>query len=276
MATGMRELVLGGDGLIGHELARQLEGAGHQVVSLDIKSGQDLRLIGNEPYLEADRVWFLAWDTGGAKYHSAADKQHQMYRHNCELSARVFDALATTRRPFIYVTSQLSGQPTAYGLTKLMAETWARQIGGRVARLWNTYGWEDPDSRSHVMTDLVISGLTGGVVRMMTTGMERRRFIYKSDCARLLRTFFDSAAPTIDIAGDQWIRISELAAEVARQLDCPFQPGELTGEEFLIDPEMALPVGAQQVSLAAGVAQVIAEARQYLAAHARDVGQRGR
>jgi nucleoside-diphosphate-sugar epimerase len=273
MATGLRELILGGDGLIGHELAGQLVAEGHQVVSLDIKSGHDLRLIDNAPYLEADRVWFLAWDTGGAKYHSAADKQHQMYKNNCELSARVFEALSTTRRPFIYVTSQLSGQPTAYGLTKLMAETWARQLGGRIARLWNTYGWEDPDSRSHVITDLVISGLTGGVVRMMTTGQERRRFIYKSDCARLLRQFFDGSLPATDIAGDRWIRIDELAREVATQLDCRFEPGELTGEEFLVDPGSPLPTGSLQVPLPAGVALVIAEARQYLA---REAGRAAR
>lgn len=260
----MRELVLGGDGLIGHELVRLLSEDGHDVRSLDIKSGNDLRLIGSEPYMECDRVWFLAWDTGGAKYHSAADKQHQMYKNNCELSARVFDALDVSRRPFLFVTSQLSGQSTAYGLTKLVAETWARQLGGKVARLWNTYGWEDPDSRSHVITDLVITGLTEGTVRMMTTGAERRRFIYKSDCARLLRSFFDGDRMSVDIAGDRWIRIQELANEVARQLGVPCVPGSLIGEEVMIDPEIQQPGVSMEVSLETGVALVIEEARRYL------------
>ena len=264
MATGMRELVLGGDGLIGQELVKQLRQLGHDVRSLDIKSGNDLRLIGTEPYQECDRVWFLAWDTGGAKYHSAADKQHQMYRNNCELSAKVFDALSASRRPFLFVTSQLAGQPTAYGLTKLVAENWARQLGGKVARLWNTYGWEDPDSRSHVITDLVITGLTEGAVRMMTTGAERRRFIYKADCARFLRAFFDGDQPTVDIAGDRWIRIAELAAEVAEQLGTPVAPGSLIGEEVMIDPEMQLQQVSLEVPLPTGVSLVIEDARRYL------------
>lgn len=264
MAVGMRELVLGGHGLIGRELTQQLRAAGHEVTSLDLKSGQDLRQIDQTPYLAADRIWFLAWDTGGAKYHSAAEKQHQIFLHNCELAARVFDILSTTRRPFLFVTSQLAGQRTAYGMTKLMAETWTTQLGGRLARLWNTYGWEDPDSRSHVITDLVISGLTEGTVRMMTTGQERRRFIYKSDCARLLREFYDSGLMEVDIAGPEWLRIEELAAEVARQLNLPISPGALIGEEVLIDPLVELPAAKFEISVAEGVRLVIDEARSYL------------
>src|SRR5690348_3575902 len=111
MGTGMKELVLGGDGLIGSELVSALRGKGHYVVSLDLKSGCDLRYVEDKPFEECDRVWFLAWDTGGAKYIEAADRQHEMYKHNCELTARVLDAIARTRRPFLFVTSQLSGQP---------------------------------------------------------------------------------------------------------------------------------------------------------------------
>lgn len=268
MAAGIRDLVLGGEGLIGAELVRQLGAAGSDVRSLDLKSGHDLRIVGNEPYLECDRVWFLAWDTGGAKYHSAAEKQHQMFRNNTELSARVFDALASTRKPFLFVTSQLAGQPTAYGLTKKTAEVWARQLGGKVARLWNTYGWEDPDARSHVITDLVISGLTEGIVRTMTTGDERRRFIYKSDCAESLIRFFESDLSTVDVAGDKWFRISELASEVASQLGVDVAYGNLTGEEVMIDPETTLATAEQRVSLSEGVRLVIEDARRHLAERA--------
>src|SRR5213075_2649861 len=117
-------------------LVVQLRARGHEVVSLDLKTGCDLRRVGDAPFSECDRVWFLAWDTGGAKYIGATDKQHQMYMHNCELSARVFDALAQTRRPFLFITSQLAGQKNAYGMTKLMAEHWTLQLGGKAARLW--------------------------------------------------------------------------------------------------------------------------------------------
>src|SRR5882762_1442064 len=162
MIRRMNELVLGGEGLIGKELVGGLQSQGHSVTSLDLKSGCDLRSVDERPFRECDRVWFLAWDTGGAKYIEAADRQHEQYRHNCELSVRVFDALARTRKPFLFISSQLAGLPTAYGATKSMAASWTMQLGGKVARLWNTYGWEEPDVKSHVITDLVLSGLTEG------------------------------------------------------------------------------------------------------------------
>ena len=122
MVAEMKELVLGGEGLIGSELVRTLRAKGHGVVSLDLKSGHDLRKhFDLKPFEECDRVWFLAWDTGGAKFLEAVDRQHQQYKNNCELSLRVFDALAKTKKPFLFTTSQLAGLPNAYGTTKLMA-----------------------------------------------------------------------------------------------------------------------------------------------------------
>ena len=86
MVAEMKELVLGGEGLIGSELVRTLRAKGHGVVSLDLKSGHDLRKpFDLKPFEECDRVWFLAWDTGGAKFLEAEDRQHEQYKNNCEL-----------------------------------------------------------------------------------------------------------------------------------------------------------------------------------------------
>jgi len=176
--------------------------------------------------------------------------------------------LNRTKVPFLFVTSQLAGQPTAYGQTKLMAEGWARQLGGRIARLWNVYGWESPDERSHVVTDFVLTGLTEGRVRMMTAGEERRRFLYKSDGVERLIRFFDSGEVGGDVAGQRWIRIAEMAEEVARQLSCEVERGELVGEEVMIDPVLTTGGELKELPLSEGVACVIQEARAYL-------GQRG-
>jgi nucleoside-diphosphate-sugar epimerase len=79
----MRELVLGGEGLIGSALVAELRRRGHEARSLDLKSGFDLRRpFDSAPFEECDRVWFLAWDTGGAKYLEAEDQQHAQYRNN--------------------------------------------------------------------------------------------------------------------------------------------------------------------------------------------------
>ncbi len=263
----MNELVLGGAGLIGSELIRTLNARGHRTVSLDLKRGCDLRQpLDLKLFEECDRVWFLAWDTGGAKFLEAEDRQHEQYRNNCELSLRVFDALARTRKPFLFSTSQLAGLPNAYGTTKLMAWHWASHLGGKVARLWNVYGWEHPDARSHVITDLVLSGLSGRV-KCMTDGAEKRLFLYKSDCVAALLALFDSSLQTAEIAGPEWLTIREVAGEVARQLGVDIELGKTRGSEVPIDPTELLPNWLPQVSFSDGIARVITDARAYVNKH---------
>lgn len=260
----MRELVLGGEGLIGSTLVATLRARDHEVTSLDLKSGYDLRNLSDlTPFEECDRVWFLAWDTGGAKFLEAENRQHEQYKNNCELSLRVFDALARTKKPFMFTTSQLAGLPNAYGTTKLMAWHWASHLGGKVARLWNVYGWERPDHRSHVVTDLVLSGLQGRV-KCMTDGEEKRLFLYKSDCVAALIELMDSSLQTAEVAGSNWLRIREVAEEIARQLNVDIELGHAKGSEVPIDPVELLPNWQPQVSLSEGLAKVISEARRYL------------
>ncbi|HEU0251870.1 MAG TPA: NAD(P)-dependent oxidoreductase [Pyrinomonadaceae bacterium] len=262
--TKTRELVLGGDGLIGSALVDALTKVGHPVTSLDLKSGCDLRQIDDKPFRACDRVWFLAWDTGGARYIEAVDRQHEQYKHNCELTVRVLDALARTRSPFLFVSSQLAGLPTAYGTTKLMAASWSLQLGGKVARLWNTYGWEHPDIRSHVVTDLVLSGLRRREVTCMTDGLERRRFVYKTDCVDALIKLFDGPKQFAEVAGPEWVTIRQVGEEIARQLSVEFKPGSATGSEVMVDPKELLPDWQPRVTLKEGIARVIADARAYL------------
>lgn len=262
--TQKRELVLGGDGLIGSTLVERLTSLGHAATSLDLKSGCDLRHVDDGPFQECDRVWFLAWDTGGARYIEAADRQHEQYKHNCELTTRVLDGLARTRKPFLFISSQLAGLPTAYGTTKLMAASWSLHLGGKVARLWNTYGWEQPDVRSHVITDLVLSGLTKGRVTCLTDGLERRRFVYKTDCVDALLQLFDGPNQSAEIAGPEWVTIRQVGEEIARQLSVEFEPGKLTGSEVMVDPNQLLPDWEPKVTLREGISRVIADARAYL------------
>ena len=262
--TQTRELVLGGEGLIGSTLVAELTKRGHHVTSLDLKNGYDLRQVADQPFRDCDRVWFLAWDTGGARYIEAVDRQHEQYKHNCELTVRVLDALARTRTPFLFISSQLAGLPTAYGTTKLMAASWSLQLGGKVARLWNTYGWEHPDVRSHVITDLVLSGLTRGRISCMTSGAERRRFIYKSDCVDALIKLFDGPQQSAEIAGPEWVTIRQVGEEIGRQLSVEFEPGTASGSEVMIDPKELLPDWQPRVDLHSGIARVIADAREYL------------
>lgn len=261
----MKDVVLGGDGLIGSVLCGLLRERGHRVASLDLRSGSDLRQLQAESLQGFDRVWFLAWDVGGAKYLAAAEAQHACFKANCELAARVFDALALTHTPFLFVTSQLAGQPHAYGLTKRVAEQWTRTLGGKLARLWNVYGWERPDLRSHFVPDLVLAGLRDGAVRCQTDGRERRRLLYKSDCAEALLALFEGPQGEADIAGADWLTVGDVAREIGRQLEVPVRLGEAAGSEAMVEPRVWPEGWRPRVSLDAGVAAVIRDARVHLA-----------
>lgn len=266
MAARMRELVLGGEGLIGQELVKLLRQEGHDVSVCDLSHGCDVRTLSDRAYKSCDRVWFLAWDTGGAKYMAARTNQHQTYKSNCEVMARVFDGLASSGTPFLFVTSQLAGQPTAYGLTKLLGEVWAADLGGKVARLWNVYGWERPSEKSHVVTDCVHSALVRGRVACSTNGHERRKLVYKRDCARALVALFDGNLEAADIAGSEWISIRSLVEEIAQQMGVPAEFGAQAGSEFLIEPQLLLPDWKPTFTLERGIAAVIHEARTALSA----------
>lgn len=256
---------MGGGGLIGSTLASTLRARGHEVTSLDLKTGCDLRRDDlAAPFAASDRVWFLAWDTGGAKYIEAADSQHAQYLNNTQITMRVLDTLARARKPFVFTSTQLTVVPNAYGVTKLLAEKWSQQLGGKIARLWNTYGWEEPDVKSHVVTDLVLAGLTRGRVECRTDGSERRRFIYKSDCAAAIISLVESDLQLAHIAGAEWVSIAQVAREIAQQLDVDVKLGASPGTEHIVDPEHLLPNWRPEVSLADGIAHVIADARSYL------------
>lgn len=265
MTNTVRELILGGDGLIGSTLASMLGERGHEITSLDLKTGCDLRRDDIDAHVAAaDRIWFLAWDTGGAKYIEAAESQHAQYMNNTSITSRVLDALARARKPFVFTSTQLTVVPNAYGVTKLLAEKWSQQLGGKIARLWNTYGWEEPDVKSHVVTDLVLAGLMRGSVECRTDGSERRRFIYKTDCAAAIISLADSDLALAHIAGAEWVSIRQVAEEIARQLGVEVKLGEAKGTEHIVDPEHVLPGWRPEVSLAEGIARVISDARAYL------------
>lgn len=260
MAVGLKELVLGGNGLIGSALCGVLHGSGSEVVSLDLAKGYDLRDGRTEDFQGFDRVWFLAWDTGGAKYLNDEAFQHSMYKHNTELCTRVFDILDRTKLPFLFVTSQLAGEHTAYGMTKLMAEHWARQLSGKVAKLWNVYGWETPGQRSHVVPDLVLGGVANGMVRCATSGAEKRQWLHKTDCASALTHLFDSNQEYADITSGEWVSVRDVAATIAGQLDVPLEVGSLPGRESLNGPSVPLVGWRAAMSLSEGIENVIADA----------------
>ena len=253
-------LVLGGDGLVGTALCDEIGQRGETAISLDLKSGFDLRSNNLDRYSEADRVWFLAWDVGGWKYLSAKKAQQEIFLNNCQICCKVFAFLERTSIPFLFVSSQMAGGCGAYGDTKLLGEQWTTFLGGKIVRLWNVYGWESPGVRSHAIPDFVCSGLAGEVI-CGSNGQERRQFIYKSDCAKGLWEAFNAPGNCYDLSSGKWIRVGDIAQKIGRYLNVPVRFAEKSGFERIVEPCNNIPGWTPKVALAEGIRAVIHDAR---------------
>lgn len=261
-----RNLVLGGSGLVGKGLCRHLEAMGEEVINIDIKNGDqfDLRTMELMPYANVDYVWFLAWDVGGAKYLTQSKNLLNILKNNTLLCERVFGFLEETGLPFMFATTQLADPNNTYGVTKLLGEEWTRLLGGKTARFWNVYGWEEPGERSHVIPDLVIQAITQKQISLMTTGEEERQFIYMEDCAANLLRMRYSNEMEVDLTNGDWVKIKDLAAIVAEKLDAALVLGDIKGYNKKLDPIKTPSFLECTVSLDEGLAKIIEQARQYV------------
>lgn len=260
-----KNLVLGGDGLIGRALCTRLVSEGQEVTSLDLKTGFDLRKDSLEPYSNYNFVWFLAWDVGGSKYLMNPDYRQDILINNVGICQRVFDFLYRTKIGFVFTTSQLSGSDSAYGVTKMLGEHWTCQLGGKLARLWNVYGWEPPGIRSHVIPDLVMIALKKKAIQLQTCGQERRQFIFDADCADALVHFRDADSNYADITAPPWVTIEEVANEIGRQLNVSVSTGKTIGYDRIVNPDKPLAGWHPSITLEEGISIVISKAKEFIA-----------
>ena len=180
----IKNLVLGSEGFVGSALCKYLENIGEEVVHFDIKRGkkEDAR-VAKLPLNKVDRVYFLAWEVGGAKYLYKRDTQLLQLNWNVDLLQNVMTQLQKSKKPFIFISSQLAeDKDSIYGLLKRLGETWTKQIGGTCVRLWNVYGeLENMTERSHVAGDFVAQAILNGKIEMLTDGQGERQFIQTKD-----------------------------------------------------------------------------------------------
>jgi nucleoside-diphosphate-sugar epimerase len=261
-----RNLVLGGSGLVGKGLCAHLESIGEEVINIDIKNGSqfDLRVMDLMPYAGVDFVWFLAWDVGGAKYLTQSKNLLNILKNNTLLCERVFGFLEETALPFMFATTQLADPNNTYGITKLLGEEWTRLLGGKTARFWNVYGWEEPGERSHVIPDLVIQAITQKRISLMTTGEEERQFIYMEDCATNLVLIRDSMETEVDLTNGEWVKIKDLAAIVAQKLDAELVLGDVKGYNKKLDPTKTPAFLNNKINLDEGLGKIIEQAKEYV------------
>jgi len=267
-------LVLGSSGQIGAPLVEFLRARDHEVYTLDIveDKAEDLRLAHNELLLkyaaQADFVFFLAFDVGGAKYLSKYQDTFNFIQNNIQIMSNTFEILRHLQKPFIFASSQMSDMNhSTYGLCKAIGERYTNSIGGLNIKLWNVYGYEKDYEKSHVITDFILKAMNTGEIDMLTDGEEERQLLHVDDCCRalhMLSSHFGEIDKSLDyhLTSFTWNSIREVAEEVASNFeDVSIKPStkkDMTHGDWRKDPpENILSYWSPSVSLRDGVRDIV-------------------
>jgi len=264
----IKNLVIGSEGFVGKPLCNFLEAAGEQAVRFDIKRS-DME-DGRSALLNldgVDKVYFLAWDVGGAKYLYRDDAQFRQLDWNLRLLLNLMPQLQASRTPFLFVSSQLAEEyDTVYGVTKRLGEVWTHLLEGVRVRLWNVYGaLEEYSERSHVVADFVHQALTTGNIRMLTTGEERRQFIHIRDVCRAFHLALSQRLQGVyDVTSFEWVSVRDVADAIAAETGACVTTGSRAGNTPITPMRGKIPGWVPTIDLREGLRELIQQARTQL------------
>ena len=265
----LRNLVIGAEGFVGKPLCAYLESIGETVQRFDItrhKEKEDARIVSLD-LEKIDRVYFLAWEVGGAKYLYRDDIQFVQLDWNLKLLLNVMPQLQGNRVPFLFVSSQLAEETdTVYGVTKRLGEVWTRLLNQTRVRLWNVYGaYEQVSSRSHVVVDFVHQAITQGEIKMLTTGEERRQFIYIDDVCEGFHAAIDRHEKELrDITSFEWVTVKRVAEIIGSIAGARVIPGTVKGSTPVTPIMGKLENWQPRVSLEEGLDRLVRKTREML------------
>lgn len=257
----IKNLVIGSEGFIGKPFCRYLEKLGELVVRFDIKrsSEEDAR-FSKINFNGIDRVYLLAWDVGGAKYLYKEDAQIYQLDWNLKLLSNVMAQLQEQKIPFLFVSSQLAEEyDTVYGVTKRLGEVWTRLLGGVFIRQWNVYGpIEKSNIRSHVVSDFFVQAIENKEIKMLTTGDEKRQFIYIDDVCRAWHSALESNIKGVhDITSFEWVKIIDIANIIAGLTGAKVIPGQKIGSTPITPIKGKIPGWFPEISLEEGLKRML-------------------
>lgn len=252
---------MGSSGFVGKPFCDYLRARGEAVATFDIRESpvMDAR-SGKLPLDDVDRVYFLAWEVGGAKYLYKDDIQQKQLDWNMQLMLNVLPQLAARGVPFLFVSSQLAEETdTAYGVTKRLGEVWTHIVSGVGVRLWNVYGGYEPiTERSHVVADFVWQALSRKRIQMLTNGLEKRQFIHIDDvCAGFHQALRLGSQELVDISSFEWVRVLDVAELIGELTGAEVVPGDKLGRTPITPIKGKLPGWHAEVSLREGLSRMI-------------------
>ncbi len=257
----MKNLVIGSEGFIGKPFVEFLKSKGEEVVCFDIKNhvSEDGR-IAIIDMQDIDRVYFLAWNVGGAKFLYKEDLQLEQLDWNLKLLQNIMNQLEKSRKPFLFISSQLAEEyDTVYGVTKRLGEVWTRLLDGIFIRQWNVYGPIEHESiRSHVVSDFVSQAIKTGEIRMLTTGEEKRQFIHIDDvCEAWYKAMNDNIKGIHDVTSFEWVKVIDLAKTISKLTGAKIIPGDKIGSTPLTPIKGKIPGWSPKVDLESGLKKMI-------------------
>lgn len=235
----MKHLILGSSGQVGTHLQEYLRREGEEVIEFDIirSVDEDLRTYQNTKLVDSinncDIVHFLAFDVGGSEYMKKYQDTFDFISNNVKIMNCVYDILKTTKKPFIFASSQMSNMShSTYGLLKAIGESYARSLNGLVIKFWNVYGYEADPEKTHVITDFIEMAAKQGVIKMRTDGTEERQFLFGDDCAECilnlsLKYEMIDRDKALHITNFEWTTILDIANITSSEFDnCKVIPSE--------------------------------------------------
>ncbi len=251
-----RVLVTGGAGFIGSHLCDRLIEAGHEVICVDNFYSSDKtniqHLLGNPRfelirhdvtfplYLEVDRIYHLACPASPIHYQRDPVQTTKTAVHGSINMLGL--AKRTGARILLASTSEVYGDPTVHPQTedywgnvnpigpracydegKRAAETlffdyWRQhQLDIKVVRIFNTYGPRMHPQDGRVVSNFIVSALTGKPLTIYGDGSQTRSFCYVDDLVNGLMKMMESGDDVqgpINLGNPGEFTIAELAREV--------------------------------------------------------------
>jgi nucleoside-diphosphate-sugar epimerase len=265
MYKKINNLVLGSEGFVGKYFCEFLVRNNESVVNFDIDGAVpgDCR-IDKLPLDNIDRVYFLAWDVGGAKYLYKTESQYTQLDWNLRILLNVMPQIKSAGIPMLFASSQLAQEyDTVYGSTKRLGEVWTKLLGGVSVRFWNVYGpLENISERSHVISDFIHQAINAKKISMLTTGFELRQFVHVEDVSRAMQMAMNQELTGIyDITSFEWVSIYEIAEMIGALLDVPVIRGLETGRTPTTPLTGKIPMWLPTISIEKGLMQMIDVAR---------------
>lgn len=181
-------LILGSRGQIGSHLSIYLKKK-YKILEFDLakNNSEDLRIHNNFKFIslvkQSDFIFFLAFDVGGSRYLKKYQNSYNFLMNNVSIMKNTFEQIKKNKKKFVFATSQMSNMShSPYGVLKKIGEEITESLNGISVRLWNVYGVEKNFEKSHVITDFILKGLKSKKINMITSGEEKRDFLYAEDC----------------------------------------------------------------------------------------------